>query len=510
MNQLSNKWHYISNLASHYGTTIVTTLIGFISVPISLNYWKVEQYGIWVIITSLATYLAVSGLGIDVASGILMTKNNSLEVKKKIFFRSMKLVTIMSVFLLILFTISNNIFPSWINLIGNVSPDIIGTTQSTAIIFIFFFLINLPFGVIANSFASYQRAFYNNLFNSVQAVCILSILLIIVKIKGSLIEYAVLYGGTIFAINVVKAITLYKLVRKIRKSHKNTIETVSTTSQDCSYKMIFITGLRLSFYGLAVIISTNIGNLLISNFLDVSSVTPYSINYKLYMIMFMFLTGINLSMAPLLGKEFGEKNWKWLRGTYNNLFKVTVSIGTLIWVFGVFFIDDIVRLWVGETGAVNFPTIILLGAWIFCSSLSNLNFVVINSFNYTKSIGFISWAETVVFIVCSIFFLPRIGVLGVPLALVIGSTLTSQWLLPVVVYNNSFKKIKYDFKFLFQTLIVVVIFISFGIFVNIQIESIIIKLILELVSFLIYLLFILFRLPKDIINVIMGKLRLIS
>lgn len=102
-----NKKQYILNLISSYGNTVIVALLSFISVPIALNYWDKELYGIWTILISFSSYISASGLGIDSATGVLATKNSNYDIKLAIVQKGFKLLLICSTFVLIIFFIIN-------------------------------------------------------------------------------------------------------------------------------------------------------------------------------------------------------------------------------------------------------------------------------------------------------------------------------------------------------------------------------------------------------------------
>jgi O-antigen/teichoic acid export membrane protein len=491
--KIDNKKHYKFNLFSQYGLTFITSILGFISAPIALNYWKVEQFGVWAIITSLAAYLAISGLGVDAAAGILMTKNNSASIKKNIFRKSMIVVVLTAFIFFLLIMLINAIQPDWIRYLGKMDKQLIPTAKVTSVIFIGFFLLNLPFGVVANSFSAYKKAYINNTLNTLLSILLFFSLLIIVYTKSSLIIYALLYGCVSLLINIIKCIIYVFVSSSYVFSEKDNNDITS----DNTYRTILITGVRLSLYGIAIIISSSISNFIISNSIDVASVTPYQLTYKLYFFSFTLLTAINLSAAPLYGKEFADKNWKWLVDKYNTFFIISVFLGGGIWLGGMLYFRDIIFLWVGNQGYAGILTVILLGAWIFTSSLSNINYVVVNSFNYTKGIALISWGEALIFITVSIILIKSIGIAGVAAGLLAGSLLVTQWALPLMIFKKSGKKLKYNFRILFAILSTFILSVPISYLQQFYIDQWYFRLLIGIIIFSIYLILCYRIIPKS-------------
>ena len=51
------------------GGVVFSILLNLLTIPISLNYWKADRYGIWVLLTSILLYLGMTNLGLNTAAG---------------------------------------------------------------------------------------------------------------------------------------------------------------------------------------------------------------------------------------------------------------------------------------------------------------------------------------------------------------------------------------------------------------------------------------------------------
>src|SRR4030042_5800819 len=74
MTSQGRKKTFLLGTVSHYGTTVVSLLVGLMSVPIGLPYFGVVRYGIWAVISSVIAYLGLSNLGITTAATTLTAK----------------------------------------------------------------------------------------------------------------------------------------------------------------------------------------------------------------------------------------------------------------------------------------------------------------------------------------------------------------------------------------------------------------------------------------------------
>ena len=152
---INNKKHFLYNLLASYGNTVVTTILSFISVPIALSYWNKDIYGVWTILGSFAIYIAISGLGIDSATGVLMTKNPNINIKIAILRKGVILLifcSLIAALLIIVLTVFN---PDWFRIIGKMDEVYYSVVKISVLIFTASIILNLPLNAFAYSLQAF-------------------------------------------------------------------------------------------------------------------------------------------------------------------------------------------------------------------------------------------------------------------------------------------------------------------------------------------------------------------
>lgn len=450
---LSNKRHFIYNLLSSYGNTIISVVLVFVSVPIALNYWGNELYGIWTILTSFATYITASGLGIDAAAGNLMTKNVDIRVKVGILKKSVKLLICSSFVASCIIIILTIAMPDWFKIIGKMDESNYPIAKISALIFVSGIIINLPLNAVSNSLQAFGKAYIGTMITTLQTILNFISILLTVALKFSLPFYVFFTQSVTILCSLIKFCVVVVTIRKETSKLPPTQE--CPDSEDNHYKTILKMGINMSLYGLALLLVPNISNLIISNNVDVKALVPYSLSYKLFSTTMLFVSNMNIAFAPLMGTEYGKNNWQWLSRTYRRMFYISTTFAVFL-VLGVIWLSKpFIKLWTGSfdnyTG--NFISV-LLGVYFFISAMSNINHVIINSFNYVNKVWLISLTDGIIFLLSSLVLIRSLGVLSVPLGLCIGACLVSSWAYPVVVYWRTKKRFKYDFNYLIKIAIV--------------------------------------------------------
>jgi O-antigen/teichoic acid export membrane protein len=508
MSASSNKRHFLLNMASSYGSNILGTIISFISVPIALQYWGDEKYSVWIIITSLAVYLGMSGLGVDVAAGLLMVKNADLSRKRVILNRGLVVTAISAVLFFLVLALFSYFVPDWVRFIGKISAENIGIAKYTAIIFILSFLINLPLGTIGNSFAAYEKTYISIVLSTLLGVLTFLLLIITKALKFSLVQYSLLYCSLTFAFNLFRALVLFHIRKKYEQDHAGIVMTPQESDEDdTKYSTLMKMGLRLAVYGIALLGMTNIGNFIISNKMSAAMLVPYSLTFKLLSVAFNFLCTFNNASAPIFGKEYGKKNWDWIVASYKRLFCFSFAFAGFIIVGMSLFIKDFIDLWVGRGRFSGMPIVFALSLYFINVSLQNINTIIINSFNYTKKVWLVMWCDAILFIVLSFVLIEKMKTLGVALAMGIGTSIVSSWALPLVIYRRSGKRLRYDFKFMIVMLVCVLAFMISATFVNSLIGLMYIRIPVDFIFLSCFCVLAYFIFPKEMRGELLGLIK---
>lgn len=504
MSQISNKTNFLKNLFSSLGGTILSTIIGFISVPISLNYWEPEKYGLWALLISVSAYLSLSNLGLNAAATILMTKNPNVASKLKILKKTFNILIISVVTFLFAFILINISNINWIMLLGKIPDNLKNEALLTAYVIGIFFFINLPFSLISSSFQSFQKIYIDNVFSILLIIINFLNLLFVILIKGNLVTFALISGTSTLLVNIIRALYFYFYIYQKVKTDNTKLE---LQNYETSYKNIFITGIRYFLIVTAAMVVVNTDLLVISNFLEVKKVTPYSVTLKLFLILNSMILLTTSSLLPIMAREFGYSNWNWINKVYERMLIAMSFIGGLIWIGGVLFTKDIIYLWTGEIGYAGIITVFFLGGYSYLLSMVNLNAGIVTTFNYLKGMPVFAWIEAILKLGFSILLLKYFDVGGVAIGSFLGSLLSATWILPIVIAKKSQNKIHYNLPIVLkQFLYTVLPLLILSVWIQLFVPQITLRILLGTLVIMIYCLFSYNNTPKEIKVLLINKL----
>ena len=270
----------------------------------------------------------MTNLGLNTAASVLIAKNPKISDKLKIVKRALKIMLLTVGLGLVCFVLINLFNKSWINVLGKIPAYLKNDTYYACIIMGLFYFLNIPFSLISSLFVGFQKAYIDNLFNILVTMGNFCSLILVVLLKGNLVLFAFFYSLSLFLINVTKYVYFYHFIYK-KLNVAEIKEEAAREGEDIQYKHIFYTGMRFFFIGTAAMVVWNTDNFIISNFLGISNVTPYSITFKLYNIIFLFVFMINSSVMPIMAREFGQNNWEWINKIYSSFLTLAAIIGGL-------------------------------------------------------------------------------------------------------------------------------------------------------------------------------------
>ena len=452
---ISNKKNYIFTLFSGFGGVIFSIVLNLLTIPISLNYWKQDRYGIWVLLTSILLYLGMTNLGLNTSASVLMAKNPKIRDKMKILKRSLVILLFSVGTILTAFVVLNLITKDWINIIGKIPTNLFGETFYACVVLVIFYLLSLPFSLLSAVYTGFQKAYIENVFSIVLNIVNFLVLLIVIFLKGNLITYAFLWGISLVLFNLTKYLFFYfSIYQKLSKEefHENDF-----SNSDTKYKTIFVTGIRFFLVGIASTIVWNTDIFVISNFISLQAVTPYFITFKLFSVIFSVIFQISGSIMPLLAKEYGTNNWDWINKIYSSILVIFSVIGGATWIGGILFFKDFITLWTGAANYAGLFTVIAFGGYAYLLSMVTLNSGIVNTFNYTSISPFLAWGEALIKITFSILMVKVWGIAGVAVGTFLGSFLIPTWILPIWIRKRSSGKLFYDFAFIKKQFILVIL-----------------------------------------------------
>ena len=441
MSSQGRKKIFLLGTASGYGTTIVSILVGLISVPISLHYFGPVRYGIWAVISSVIAYLSISNLGIPTVARALMAKAPQPFEQRTVLRRSLFLLLISSLAILGVVLGIAHFYPGWVAVLGKIPANLQGEAAEAGIAISVLFLLNLPLTVFSAGFAGRQKVYWEQFYASLTRIAnLIALILTVFLLKGNLFTLALLTGVAGISVSIVCASHFLFTNSKLRQKFNDPI------SEEFSTKSIFTSGIRFLVIGIAAMVVLSTDNLVISHFLGTKMVTPYAVTFALFAVLSSIFLAVSNALWPMYGQSAGRNHWEWIQQTYNHAVRLLPILGGLLWVGGIAFAREIINLWAGPEAYGGLLVVIALGGYAYTRSLVSSHATILAALNLTKYMVVYGWLEAAFNLGISLALVSVLGIGGVALGTFLAALMTVFWLLPLDIRHQTAGKVKIHIK----------------------------------------------------------------
>jgi O-antigen/teichoic acid export membrane protein len=325
--------------------------LSYLLVPLTINYLDIEQYGIWMTLLSIMSWVAFFDIGLGnglrnkLAEAVAV---NDIKLAKTYVSTAYIAISFIALvfFVILLFILP---FTNW-NKIFNTSS--VSNAEFSRVVFVvgFFFLFNFVLSLCNQMFYAYQEASLPTLRSVLlNLLALIAIYILIHYSSGSLLYLGICYGLSMVLSNLV-------LIFYFFKKHSTVIP--SKKYIDLSkIKEIASLGVKFFIIQMAVLVIFATDNMIITQVLGPEQVTPYNVVFKLFSIITI---GHGIIVAPLWSaytEAYAKGDIKWIRNTLKKLNMLMIPIIIFVLIL-IIFARDIINIWVGPH--IKFPYLLVL------------------------------------------------------------------------------------------------------------------------------------------------------
>lgn len=416
-----------------YLYTIINICIGLYSIPLAIEYFGKENYGIYLLAMSIISYLSLIKLGIPTASATLITQNNDNLYKKKIVCDSIVMLILISTVASSCLFIMNLLIPNWIEIFGDFSSEKqFFLAKNVFLIVIVGFLIRIPFLFSIEIFSAFQKMYIAKIFELGMILVNFLILIYAVYNKWDLAEFVLYIAILNLLLTFLATLYLFYLLKNYKIKNKNS-----------QYKKILSSSSSFFFIGIASTIIWSTDSLVISNLLGFENVTLYSTTLSLFSIGFVFFTVMNGILFPVFGRLYANQDYKVIQNIFDASLIFIPFIAFFIWLGGVLFGKEIILLWLNDEslyGGILF--FYIFGSYGYLLSIVNIHGNLLGALNLVKNNVKIAWLEAIINLGLSILLGKLFGLIGIILGTLFGVLLAPFIFLPRYVNINTNNKIQ--------------------------------------------------------------------
>ncbi len=333
----------INNIIISFGVKGSSLILSFIIIPLTIEYINKVQYGIWITISSIVTWLSFFDFGFGNGLRNKLTKSKTLkenENSRKYVSTTYATLTVISILFLI---ISILIVPiiDWRALL-NIPSQIKDNITVIILITIFSFSIQFVAQLINTVLTALHESAKVSIINLIGQLLVIIIIIYLIKnVKSNL---TILIGVlTITPIIVLLMANIFLFKRKFKHISP------SFKYIDIRYiKDIFSQGSSFFLIQIGVIILFQTDNFIINKILGPNYVTEFNITYKLFsLVTFIFIILVTPYWSAIT-ESYTKNDFNWIRKSIKRMRYIWLMLSTLVIIL-IFSHKYIFKIWLGDT-----------------------------------------------------------------------------------------------------------------------------------------------------------------
>lgn len=403
-----------------YLNIIVSSVTNLLLVPIYIYYLGDENYGLWLIVLTLISYLGFSHLGIGQSISNFVARSNANQDYASIetgvstaFWLYFAIVT--PLIILITIVINAGLLPGLIES----SSDFSAVVEPVVLVSSILFLFKLPLTVFGASLRAlnliYLEQLLSLIFTVIQFLCVLLTL----YLGYGLIGLSLVYGATGILLGVATLICL-------KKSTQNLTISIRQFSPDLAFALIRPGG-YFFLLQIAGALIAGLDNIVIGKFLGTKEVVPFAVAMKLCFLCMSVLSVIASNLLPSITHAFSQNDSHELRRIYFALLKLCFGMGSLIFLNMMAVGPDFIRLWVGNDSYVGDLCFYLILTHLMINTVLWPADAIIVGTSRHKLYALTTVFEGLLNLTLSIYLVQLWGVAGVIVATIIARGGISFW-----------------------------------------------------------------------------------
>lgn len=373
-------------------------LIGLLLVPITIGYVDSENYGIWLTLSSMVTWISFFDIGLN--NGLknrltecLATGNYALGKKYVSTTYAILSLIFIPLMLLLLLVVP---FISWESVL-NISPKYGQSLLAAICILVVYFCLNFILSTINVVMMANQEPADASLRGLIQQGVSLAIIYVLtLTTQGSLINLCLALCASPLLVILFFNFTLFRgKYSKLAPSLKD----VDFRKAPSLMKL----GVQFFIIQIAGVIQWQMANFLIIRYFGATSVTEYNIAYKYFGILAMLWGIVNAPLWAAVTDAMAKEDYQWIKNAirkFVRLFLLLSLAGVLMLVVSPF----VYSIWIGDKVNIAFGLSTALLIYNIAVMFSGIFVAVINGTGKLKIQVYACVVSPIVYLACFYLF----------------------------------------------------------------------------------------------------------
>lgn len=394
--------------------------ISLLLVPLTLSYLNEYEYGVWLTLSSVLSWIYILDIGLGNGLRNKLTEAIALDDLKlaKIYVSTTfySLTFIVIVIYAVFWGIHQCL--DW-NVILNTDPQKVDDINSIVSIVFAFFCTSFVLKTIGNIYMAYQQPAVNDLLLFLGNLVSLILVYICTLIyPGSLEKVAVLFSASPVLVYLVAFPVTFFKYKKIRPSFAFVrLEYL---------KHLMSLGGQFFIIQISSLIVFMTSNFIISQLFGPAQVTPFNIAFRYFSVVNMGFTIVLTPFWSAVTDAYTKNDMDWIRNTLRKI--IVIWIGSVCaTILMVIFSSFVYSLWVGKDIMIPFVLSIVCGIYVTIANWNNIFAYMLNGIGKIRLQLYSSIVSGLLFFPLAYYFGEKLGITGVMVAMCSCLFISSVW-----------------------------------------------------------------------------------
>lgn len=399
----------------------ISVLCSLLVVSLTIDYVSNYEYGIWLTISSIVSWLSFFDLGIGngLRNKLIEAVEHSKQRLAKIYVSTSYALISLLVGSVWIVAIAVSFFIDWVSLL-NATPDLRSELLITVLIVLTNFSLIFILGLNKTLLIAVQKPAIATSFDTCTQVALCIVLYLLIRFtEGNLVYLAYAMGGTSVLVLIVSNIWTFKGILKEFRPSLNYVRfrmARGIVSQGILFFIIQI--IAIAFY------QTN--NLIISHYVGPDEVTVYNIAYKYMTILTMIFTIIITPFWSAYAEANINGDYEWMRRTTRKLIKI-VGFIAILGIVMVAISQVFYEMWIGDSVTVPLLITVLVFGFHILNIWSTLWTQLLCGFGKIRLQVIFSTLCCVSYLPLGIYGCKNFGLTGLLVASLISLLVFTSW-----------------------------------------------------------------------------------
>jgi len=360
------------NILLLFVNKIFAAFISLQLIPATIGYVDSSQYGIWIALSSLVSWMVFFDFGLThgFRNGFAIAKaRGDILLAKQYIATSYAILTVIFSIILVLSLIINQ-WLSWSSILG-VDKSLDDILHKVFIILVIFFSIQMVFNLFTTLLLADQKpAFSAMIVTAGQFFALVVIYGLTFFTDGSLVNLA-------FALIGVPAITLVLITLFFFKTKfKEYAPSLKNINWGLSKSILGLGG-KFFIIQLSMLFVFQFANFIIIRVMGPEAVTTYTIAYRYFSIIYITMSIVFLPFWSAFSDAYAKNELNWMRSTYQKLSQIWFFT-ILMFAVLLFLSPFVYRYWLAKELAIDFKLSLVMGINMIILSRANLYMLCLN------------------------------------------------------------------------------------------------------------------------------------